>query len=480
MANQTILEGLNALLDHRAEVFIPELNSSFKCTSTFRIFGAQNPLQEGGGRKGLPKSFLNRFSRVHVDLLERDDLLFIAGKFRSCLWLRKPGFLLLNRFLCCCCVGALYPGVPSDLLQRMVELLEVLHQDARDHPTFGKVGGPWEFNLRDLLRWCDLSVACSSLAPSGDLRSIVRHYANMLLVSRMRTAEDRRHVWMRADDFLGRDELPAPSFGITPRRLQIGLASLLRRQIGAPAAQSELHALLNSWAPIMECLAECLSHQWMCLLVGPAGTGKTTIVRALAKLCGRELLELPLNNGTDTSDLLGGFEQVDVVRKRQVLIVAVQSLLAQLSSLLLVVSPFSTAIAVVQSYALAWSSMSRDEGPQLVAENAKACLAALKAVVDALPDSTERRAISHMMDRIDKHVEEIAKSGDYADGRFEWVDGSLTRQVVTGSSTSWVVCFLLFISLLKSSSVSCAELLWKEAGSFWTMPTSATRVFWID
>ena len=36
-------------------------------------------LQEGGGRKGLPKSFLNRFSRVHVELLQQTDLLFIAG-----------------------------------------------------------------------------------------------------------------------------------------------------------------------------------------------------------------------------------------------------------------------------------------------------------------------------------------------------------------------------------------------------------------
>lgn len=68
------------MLDHRAEIFIPELNETFRCPSTFRIFGAQNPLQEGGGRKGLPKSFLNRFSRVHVELLQAEDLLFIAGR----------------------------------------------------------------------------------------------------------------------------------------------------------------------------------------------------------------------------------------------------------------------------------------------------------------------------------------------------------------------------------------------------------------
>ena len=131
LANQSVLEGLNAVLDHRAEVFIPELGATFRCAPGFRLFAAQNPVQEvrgccsvkypiahadvtvltknqywrlqqqrciflalldgiawvstvfmlqGGGRKGLPKSFLNRFTRVHIDLLQTDDLLFIAGE----------------------------------------------------------------------------------------------------------------------------------------------------------------------------------------------------------------------------------------------------------------------------------------------------------------------------------------------------------------------------------------------------------------
>ena len=77
---QSILEGLNALLDHRAEVYIPELAQTFACPPSFRIFAAQNPVQEGGGRRGLPKSFLNRFTRVHVKSLRSQDLTFIAGE----------------------------------------------------------------------------------------------------------------------------------------------------------------------------------------------------------------------------------------------------------------------------------------------------------------------------------------------------------------------------------------------------------------
>lgn len=61
---EIIFQGLNAILDHRAEVFIPELALTFKCPPSFRVFACQNPSYQGGGRKGLPKSFLNRFTKV--------------------------------------------------------------------------------------------------------------------------------------------------------------------------------------------------------------------------------------------------------------------------------------------------------------------------------------------------------------------------------------------------------------------------------
>jgi len=61
------------------QVFIPELGQVLHAAPGFRLFGAQNPVQEGGGRRGLPRSFLNRFTRVAIELLASDDLLYIAG-----------------------------------------------------------------------------------------------------------------------------------------------------------------------------------------------------------------------------------------------------------------------------------------------------------------------------------------------------------------------------------------------------------------
>lgn len=79
LANQSILEGLNALLDHRGEIYIPELDTTITCKRGFRLFAAQNPIQEGGGRKGLPRSFLNRFIRVRINGFCYNDLVDISG-----------------------------------------------------------------------------------------------------------------------------------------------------------------------------------------------------------------------------------------------------------------------------------------------------------------------------------------------------------------------------------------------------------------
>ncbi len=69
LASQSVLEGLNACLDHRAEVYVPELGMTFQVQhGKTRLFACQNPLNQGGGRKGLPKSFLNRFTQVNINI----------------------------------------------------------------------------------------------------------------------------------------------------------------------------------------------------------------------------------------------------------------------------------------------------------------------------------------------------------------------------------------------------------------------------
>lgn len=78
-------------------------------------------------------------------------------------------------------------------------------------------------------------------------------------------------------------------------------------------AVESLHFL--SWQlKSLECVAMCVANAWPCLIIGNSASGKSSIVRVLAQLCGRTLTEITLTQGTDTSDLLGGFEQMEIPR----------------------------------------------------------------------------------------------------------------------------------------------------------------------
>lgn len=52
------------------------------------------------------------------------------------------------------------------------------------------------------------------------------------------------------------------------------------------------------------------------LQVGPSGCGKSNVVRLLAALTGQKLKSIAVNSAMDTTEILGGFEQVsDDVRQ---------------------------------------------------------------------------------------------------------------------------------------------------------------------
>lgn len=125
--------------------------------------------------------------------------------------------------------------------------------------------------------------------------------------------------------------------------LRVGRAFLVRGKAGRndsqPARPSFLHTndfstsgssnvplqLLAEQLPYLESVCHATSVGAMAILVGPPSVGKTSLVRALARLAGQNLCELTLTSTSDTSDLLGGFEQVDTTRKLKELTATAQA-----------------------------------------------------------------------------------------------------------------------------------------------------------
>ena len=66
------------IFNHRNKVYIPELNRTLTLNADTKIFECQNSISEGGDRKGLPKSFLNRFSKIFMSGLCDENYVIIC------------------------------------------------------------------------------------------------------------------------------------------------------------------------------------------------------------------------------------------------------------------------------------------------------------------------------------------------------------------------------------------------------------------
>lgn len=231
-------------------------------------------------------------------------------------------------------------------------------------------------------------------------------------------------------------------------------------------------ALLPSQLPVLESLAECAARGWMCLLVGPAAGGKTAVVRSLAALAGQPLLELSLTSGTDTGDLLGGFEQVEPARRVQEAARRAQALLAATAELLLpALRPATTQHQqMLATLGAAWATCAASAGldaataaaggdvaavpsveaqrtQQLAAvQGVRGVLDQLQAVLGALQlegaadggVTPEGSSLQHRVAHLEAEAAEaasraadlaagLASGAESAAGKFEWVDGALTR-----------------------------------------------------
>ncbi|KAG8936254.1 hypothetical protein FRC02_003546 [Tulasnella sp. 418] len=311
LAPQAVLEGLNAVLDHRGMVYIPELSRSFQRHPNFRIFAAQNPLGQGGGRKGLPKSFLNRFTKVYIQEMSPSDVLSICHQ--------------------------LFPQHPMESLKKMIQFNAKLYEETMMRHRFGQDGSPWEFNLRDVLRWSSLLDRTTGLEIYGHPKD---HLGSVYL-QRFRSATDRSHVSDLFSTIFGSSLQyhVRPIVSISPDYVQWGHHLRIRQT--SPIVNRPSH-VLHAHHHALEAIGSCLDQGWLVILCGPQLSGKTTLIQQLADISGVVLRTVPMNQAMDTADLLGSFEQVDVDLKLHLLRSRMRERIAKLSACMsgVNISPF--------------------------------------------------------------------------------------------------------------------------------------------
>ncbi|CAH0485031.1 unnamed protein product [Peronospora farinosa] len=487
LASQSVLEGLNSCLDHRGSVYIPELDREYKCPLSFRVFAAQNPLRQGGGRKGLPKSFLNRFTRVFVETLHEQDLIHITSSMYPTLDCAVSEMGLSN-----------ISSNGQTLLERIIGFNEAVHEDTMVNCKYGRLGAPWEFNLRDVFRFCDLLKQRPQLTNSPDSQlQALSYYVNFIYVERMRSARDRQLISRRFEDFFGVKpmDLSEVSLRISADFVEIGSALLERRQDGHVGHVAP--PIFNFLLRPMEALVHCVNMSWPALLIGSPASGKTSSVRLLAALSGNTLHELGMSAGTDATELLGCFEQVDVGRKLRDIKQKIQIVYEKVLQQLMLASATSGISqkkrATIQKKAdrlcsTWWTLITREkyysENASLRISNGKkvktkklpkghldeVVVDLMKDVVSLLQKSDATNGemllmLAGFMNDIN-NVVQISKSTSIA-SCFEWVDGTLIQAMEKGQ---WVLldnvnfCSSSVLDRLNSLMETDGEMLINECG----------------
>ena len=302
LASQSVLEGLNACLDHRGSVFIPELGREFECSPGTRIFAAQNPAGQGGGRKGLPKSFLNRFTIVWFDsLCSTDYHIILASNVR--------------------------PQDPLNVvdISKMIQFNEALNENVS---SFSSNGRPWEFNLRDLTRWIRLIQNNNENSGSSEVSPV--QFIRALYASRFRCEEDHQVVGRIVESIYGPEDTKAyfhqmPSYDFDDS----GCFKFQGRSF--PCSSSDSLLFLRDQLVPLEAAFMALQMGWLCILTGSGASGKSALIDSLALLHKSELRRFFVSPDTDTLELLGSFEQVDYQRRWNMILEEV-SLYTQMGS----------------------------------------------------------------------------------------------------------------------------------------------------
>lgn len=295
LADDSVLERLNSVLEPHRTLLLAEkgINDSFvQATDGFQFFATMNP---GGdfGKKELSPALRNRFTEVWVPAFtEEDDVHDIVVS------------KLDKRFK----QGGKKKSKPVSRI--IVEFSS----------WFGRTFRPSSataFSVRDILAWVEFMNACR--LPSVELSLL--HGAAMVFIDTIganpsalvavdprEMAQHRQMCLEHLGALCGADlaqlYFQEPQVAIDERLLSIGYFSVDRSVSGGNVDAGDEFSVPTTKMNAMRVI-RALQGTKPILLEGNPGVGKTTLVTALARACGRPLTRINLSDQTDLMDLFG-------------------------------------------------------------------------------------------------------------------------------------------------------------------------------
>ena len=121
---------------------------------------------------------------------------------------------------------------------------------------YGIQGSPWEFNLRDVLRWCHL---ITHFQIHRNVPPKPEKFLDLIYLQRFRSTKDRQHVLELFHQVFGYDfsvDLK-PYYNISPSHIQIGSSFLPRgSSLCSPSSETVNLLLLPSFLNPLENLMQ--------------------------------------------------------------------------------------------------------------------------------------------------------------------------------------------------------------------------------
>jgi len=295
LASQSILEGLNSVLDYRKSLYVSELNKEYKSHPDFQIFATQNPVNQGGGRKFLPKSFLNRFIKIYLNDLSTEDY----------------NEILLN----------LYPSLQKELMEKLTRYNYQCHKIifGKHKLNMNEVG---EFNLRTLTKSIDYIISLKFKDENNQVQSNLDFLKNPVCferlyeiiklnyTARLRKSEVKKEIKNVFFEIFNKGNDNILSY---PRLFYKKEQTGSIKKTDFPYLenfQKDIH-YTTIFSKYINKVLLCIENNYPVILTGDSGLGKKELIRYIAKKSKNDLYEFCLNSSMDSTELLGNYDKIN-------------------------------------------------------------------------------------------------------------------------------------------------------------------------